>query len=43
MLVINGYKGSAFQIVEVLCFKWAVKTPPTAGRPGWCPHQPATI
>jgi hypothetical protein len=33
----------AFKIVALLCFMWAVKTPPTVGCPGWCLHQPATI
>ena len=33
----------AFQIVAFLLSLWAVKTPPTAVCPGWCPHQRAAI
>jgi hypothetical protein len=33
----------AIQIVAFLLSLWAVRTPPTAVCPGWCPHQPATI
>lgn len=33
----------AFEVVVRLFFMWAVTTPPSAGCPGWCYHQPVTI
>ncbi|MDE3182843.1 MAG: hypothetical protein KGM16_05435, partial [Bacteroidota bacterium] len=39
----NIFPKGAFQFVVLPHCLWAVETPPTAGFPGWCLHQPATI